>query len=116
MSDDYARRVTEFRSEHGGPESLILSAGREKQWEAALKRGAGELKLDLTQLPARKSDGAKVVLACAMRSTTTATNEWLAARLGMGRPASVSQFVRRFRMSGQTETQAYRTVLSRVKQ
>ena len=116
MSDDYARRVTEFRREHGGPESLILSSVREKQWEAALKRGSDELKLDLTQLPVQKSDRAKVALACAMRSTTTATNEWLAVRLGMGRPASVSQFVRRFRMSGQTETQAYRSVLSRVKQ
>lgn len=117
LTDDYASRVTEFRQiEHGGPESEPLSAIRKKKWEAALKRGARQLKLDLSQLPKRKSDGNKVALACAMRSTTTATNKWLAEQLAMGQPASVSQFVRRFRMSGQEDSRAYKVLLSRVKQ
>lgn len=37
----------------------------------------------------------KVLLAAVLKRSTSVTNGWLARRLGMGRPASASQFVRR---------------------
>ncbi len=44
----------------------------------------------------RKSDPAKVLLAAALRAESGVSNGWLCARLRMGTPASVSQFVRRW--------------------
>jgi hypothetical protein len=35
-----------------------------------------------------------------MKATTSASNGWLAERLQMGEPASVSEYVRRLRLSG----------------
>jgi hypothetical protein len=61
-------------------------------WEETLQQGAAALDFDLANLGERKSSPAKVQLAV--------SNGWLAGRLKMGQPASVSQFVRRFRLSG----------------
>jgi REP element-mobilizing transposase RayT len=45
----------------------------------------------------RKGDPAKVRVAVLVRTTTTASNEWIARRLGMGHPGSVSRLVSAFR-------------------
>jgi putative transposase len=73
---------------------------RSQLWEEALLRLAQELKIDLTQLPAPKSAEPKVRLAAAMKATTSVSNGWLAERLALGPAASVSQYVRRFRVAG----------------
>jgi hypothetical protein len=57
-----------------------------------------------------------VALAAAMRSATSASNQWLAEKLQMGKAASVSQFVRRFRLAENQKTRKFKILLSRVKQ
>lgn len=70
---------------------------RATAWEARLQALARAAKIDLKKLGPRKSDPAKVLLAAALRAETAVSNGWLCERLGMGTPASVSQFVRRWR-------------------
>ena len=88
---------------------------REERWEDKLQRGAKSLKIDLEQLPAKKSAPEKVRLAALMKAGTAVSNGWLAERLAMGQPASVSQFVRRFRLAKEAETPGFQAALSIVK-
>ncbi len=69
---------------------------REKAWDERLQAIASAAKIDLGRLGPRKSDPAKVLLAAALRAESGVSNAWLCARLRMGAPASVSQFVRRW--------------------
>lgn len=68
---------------------------REHRWGEILQAEASRRKIDLEKLPAPKSALPKVELAAFMKATTDVSNGWLARRLDMGEPASVSQFVRR---------------------
>ena len=68
-------------------------------WEGKLQEAAKMANIDLTALPVRKSAPDKVRLAAVMKATTSVSNGWLAERLGMGQPASVSQYVRRLRLA-----------------
>ena len=54
-------------------------------------------------------------LAAILKRMSDVSNGWLARRLAMGEPASVSQFVRRFRLAGGEENAAFQRALSRVK-
>jgi putative transposase len=99
----------------------LLGADREAHreqraalWEEKLMLAAKTLEVDLHALPAQKSAESKVVLAALMRAGTSASNCWLAERLGMGLPASVSQYVRRFRLRGGWETKRFRGALQRL--
>jgi hypothetical protein len=85
----------------GGPDAH--RQWREEEWEEQLVATAKRLRVDLAALPAKKSAPAKVRLAAAMKAGTAVTNGWLAARLGMGPPATVSQFVRRWRLAAAAE-------------
>lgn len=87
---------------------------RTKAWEEALQQFAQAAKVKLLELPAKKSAPEKVILAAAMKQRTSASNGWLAGRLGMGQPASVSQFVARYLASEEGAAQV-RRVLSKVK-
>jgi REP element-mobilizing transposase RayT len=87
---------------------------RSEVWEEQLLTAARTLKIDFARLGSRKSDPGKVRLAAAMKAATDVSNGWLASRLGMGTPASVSQFVRRFRQGG-GRAAADEKALSRVK-
>jgi hypothetical protein len=49
-----------------------------------------------------------------MRATTSVSNGWLAEKLKMGRPATVSQCVRRFRLAKGERTVDYVQALSTV--
>ncbi len=91
-----------------------MAAERAEGWEDRLQRLAKAARIDLDKLGTQKSDPAKVKLATAMKLSTSASNGWLAARLRMGQPASVSQFVRRCLLTktGKGEAEA---LLSRVK-
>ena len=88
---------------------------REEHWEAQLQKGARALKIRLDRLPGRKSAPEKVQLAALLKAGTAVSNGWLATRLGMGQPASVSQFVRRFRLAQGDRPAAFQAALSRVK-
>jgi len=80
---------------HGEPKADWRQV-REAAWEERLQQLARASGIELGKLGARKSDDAKVLLAAAMRAGTAANNAWLCVRLGMGTPASVSQFVHRW--------------------
>lgn len=84
-------------------------------WEDALADLAKRFEVSLEALPAQKSAEPKLLLAAAMKATTSVSNGWLAERLQMGQPASVSQFVRRFRLGGGADTRAFRGVIAAVK-
>jgi hypothetical protein len=45
----------------------------------------------------RKNDPRKVVCAAMVKSRTAVENDWIAGRLAMGHPASMSQLVHRMR-------------------
>ncbi|WP_415909086.1 transposase [Oleiharenicola sp. Vm1] len=85
-----------------GVDRAALHEARAEFWEEKLRRAAGALGIPLGKLPTKYSDPGKVALAALMKQTTSVSNGWLAERLQMGRPASVSQFVRRFCLSGGT--------------
>lgn len=87
---------------------------RAELWETSLRRLAKALRVDLLALGTRRSDAKKVKLAAAMKAVTSASNEWLAQRLQMGAPPSVSQYVRRFRLSGASQSGEFKKVLSNV--
>jgi len=95
-----------------GTDGSALREIREQAWEDRLKGFAKELGVKLDRLPAKKSAPQKVKLAAALKLSTSVPNAWIAARLGMGKPASVSQFVRRFKLAGETETRGFRKLMS----
>ncbi len=98
-----------------GTDRAAHSELRAEIWEEKLTEAAKALDVSLTNLGPRKSAPAKVLLAALLKGATSVSNGWLAQRLGMGEPASVSQFVRRFRLGGGTESRAFKVALSRVK-
>jgi REP element-mobilizing transposase RayT len=105
-------KLEEVRLLGAGP---VTPEWREDDWEEKLRRAARILKIDLGGLPGKKSDSGKVLLAAVMKAGTGASNGWLAGRLAMGQPASVSQFVRRFRLAQGEAARGFQAALSRVK-
>lgn len=97
-----------------GLESEAVRRERAQAWEERLQALAQAARSDLAALPPAKSHPAKTLLAAAMKTTCSVSNAWLAERLGMGKPASASQFVRRrlLQPAGRAEVAA---LLSRVK-
>jgi len=79
---------------------------RERQWEQKLRAAAGSLGINLARLPGQRSAPEKVRLAAVMKSGSSVSNGWLARRLDMGQPASVSQYVRRFHLARSGERDA----------
>jgi len=88
---------------------------REALWEEKLALAAQALGLNLAELPAQKSAAEKVALATVLKTATSVSNPWLATRLQMGQPASVSQYVRRFRLRGGADDRRFKHALSKVK-
>jgi REP element-mobilizing transposase RayT len=88
---------------------------RAEIWEERLHAAAQAAGIGLGELGPRKSAAEKVLLAAAMNAGTDVSNGWLCERLGMGTPASVSQFVRRFRLAGGADRARFRAALSRLK-
>jgi hypothetical protein len=83
------------RERYRGLGPVEVRIEREAAWEEHLRNLAHAAKVDLEKLPAQKSAAPKVLLAAAMKQSTSVSNGWLATRLQMGQPASASQFVRR---------------------
>lgn len=96
MREGMGERLTQWRERRfAGLEPEAVKDERDRSWEEALGAYAQAANIDLAKLPAKKSDEGKVLLAMALKSATSVSNGWLAGRLVMGKPASVSQFVRR---------------------
>ena len=97
-----------------GADREAVSSACSRLWEDRLRANALSLKIVLTRLPAAKSAREKVMLAAVMKASTSASNPWLAQRLQMGQPASVTQYVRRFQLRGGLMTPAIKHALSIV--
>jgi len=106
--------ATRGRFELLGADAEAHRAMKNELWEERLVAAAEAFGWSLEKLPTQKSAPQKVQLAALMRATTSVSNGWLAERLDMGEPASVSQYVRRFRMGGGFEERTFKKVLSRV--
>lgn len=83
-------------------------------WEEKLHVAAKALRIPLEKLPEQYSAPGKVQLAAIMKRATSVANGWLADRLQMGKPASVSQYVRRFEARGGGGTKEFKAALSKV--
>ena len=98
-----------------GADTTAQRAAQTIVWEGKLRQAAQGLGVDLAHLPSRKSAPEKVRLAALMKAATSVTNGWLAHRLQMGEPASVSQYIRRHRLAGVDRAPAYQSALSIIK-
>jgi REP element-mobilizing transposase RayT len=97
-----------------GADGAACRQVRAEIWEEKLRLAATALRMSLDKLPGQKSAAAKVRLAAVMKTGTSVSNRWLAERLKMGEPASVSQYVRRFRLRGDAEGRTFKIALSKV--
>ena len=98
----------------GGLGSDEVRIEREELWEERIQLLAKEANVDLAQLGPRKSAPQKVLLAAALKESTSVSNAWLSQRLGMGETASASQFARRLLLTLKGRA-AVKSLLSRVK-
>ena len=85
-------------------------------WEAMARFGwRMHAYVELDRFPLRKSAPEKVQLAAITKAATSVSNGWLARRLHIGEPATVSQYVRRYRLAGSGNEPAYLAALSIIK-
>lgn len=97
MREGLKEQLSQWRERRfAGLEPDELKVERAAAWEDALAAYAREAKLRLEDFGPKKSEPGKVLLAATMKAGTSVSNGWLAERLGMGKSASVSQFVRRW--------------------
>ncbi len=96
-----------------GLEADEVKAEQAHSWEESLQAFARAAKIDLTKLSPKKSASEKVLLAALLKTSTSVSNGWLANRLAMGQPASVSQFVRRHLLNSENQ-KAVQRLLSKV--
>jgi REP element-mobilizing transposase RayT len=97
-----------------GADRAAHREARAAVWEEKLRVAAKALDTDLAALPTKKSAEEKVRLAALLKQATSVSNPWLAERLGMGAPGSVTQFVRRWRASGGGNSRRFKAALSKV--
>ena len=106
---------TESRFELLGADGAASRELRATIWEKKLQQAAAALGISLQKLGSKKSSPEKVQLAALLKSATSVSNGWLAERLEMGQPASVSQFVRRFHLVGAGNKSGFKRALSKIK-
>ena len=97
-----------------GLQPEVVQAKRIAVWEEKLDTLAAAAGISLIELPAIKPHPHKVLLAVALKQTTSINNGWLARRLSMGAPASASQFICRLRLTKNGPNEIA-NLLSRVK-
>ena len=97
-----------------GLEPAMVRHERSEAWEERLQNLARAAKINLNTLPSPKSHPSKARLAAAMKASCSVSNAWLARRLDMGKPASASQFARRWMLDADRRAEAEQ-LLSRVK-
>ena len=115
MKKEAAQRGAELdRERFAGLEPETVQAEREEVWEERLQSLAKAAGIALTKMPPPKSHPDKSLLAAALKRSTSVSNAWLSRRLGMGAPASASQFARRWQLSPEG-ARATTKLLSRVK-
>ncbi len=98
-----------------GGDREALAEARAQVWEEKLQQVARVLGVKLNKLPDQYSAREKVEVAAAMKQATSVSNGWLAQRLQMGRPASVSQFVRRFHLAGHANRREFQQLVETLR-
>jgi hypothetical protein len=109
-----AKGTGKERFELLGADRQAQREARAELWEERLRAVAALAGVALDGLPAAKSAPEKVRLAAVMKATTSVSNGWLATRLQMGQPGSVTQYVRRFRLRSEAGKRAFKALLSKV--
>jgi putative transposase len=95
-----------------GADREAAQAARKEIWEERLRALATAFGIALDRLPAKKSAVEKLMLAAALKSTTSVSMAWLAGRLQMGATDSVGSLLHRFHASGGTERPDFKRILS----
>ena len=100
MRQEAAQRGADLdRERFGGLDPVNVQAERAVLWEERLLALTRETKIDLATLPPKKSHSAKVLLAAALKQSSSSPNGWISQRLQMGPPASARQFALRWWLS-----------------
>jgi hypothetical protein len=97
---------------HLGADREAVRLARTELWEDQLRALATAFGIPLDNLPRKKSAAEKLILATALKQTTSVSREWLAQRLQMGNSDSISSLLHRFRATGATERAQYKEILS----
>lgn len=95
-----------------GADREAVRLARTELWEDRLRSLATAFDITLNKLPRKKSAAEKLLLASALKQTTSVSREWLAQRLQMGASDNLSSLLHRFRASGATERAEYKAILS----
>jgi REP element-mobilizing transposase RayT len=115
MRQEAAQRGADWaRGRFAGLEPTEVRIERAAAWEERLQILAAKAKINLSKLPEPKSHPDKTLLAAALKQSTSVSNGWLSQRLGMGQPATASQFARRWLLTAPGR-RAVERLLSRVK-
>jgi putative transposase len=109
---DKVEERTERLSLLGADRHAVLAAQVEL-WEAQLRALAGALGIALHQLPPKKCAEEKLLLAAAIRRTTSASRAWLAQRLQMGAASSLGPLLHKYRATGALDQPVIIAALSR---
>lgn len=103
-------RATRFSLLGADREAVRLA--RIELWEDQLRALATAFGIALDNLPRKKSAAEKLILATALKQTTSVSRVWLAQRLQMGASDSISSLLHRFRATGATERAEFKAILS----
>ena len=96
-------------------EGSDLEEVNELIWERVLERGLSVMKKSGEDIVREtKSVNWKVVIACALKRQTSASNSWIAKELNMGVPQAVSMYVGRFRAAGGEREASFREMIQRI--
>jgi hypothetical protein len=96
-----------------GADGEAAREARMELWEERLRELAAAFGISLDRLPPKKSATEKLMLAAALKRTTSVSIAWLARRLEMGAPDSVGSLLHRFRVSGGMDGAQCKSILSR---
>ena len=96
-----------------GADREAVLAARSELWEEQLRALARALGVQLARLPTKKSAEEKLLLATAMKRTTSVSRSWLAQRLQMGAASGLGSLLYRYRVSGALERPEIQAVLFR---
>jgi putative transposase len=96
----------------GGDRDAVRAA-RAELWEDQLRALARAFGIALDRLPPKKSAAEKLLLAAAMKQTTSVARSWLAQRLQMGAASSLGPLLHTYRTSGGLERPEIKAALSR---
>ena len=95
-----------------GADRAAVREARKEVWEKRLRALTTAFGISLDRLPAKKSTEEKLILAAALKRSTSVSMVWLADRLPMGATDSVGSLLHRFHERGGTDGPAFKRILS----